>query len=433
MPEEEPILQVALDFPDLHRALKVAEEAVKGGADWLEAGTPLIKGEGLNAVRELRRRFPRKTIVADMKTVDTGSLEIEMAAKAGADVVIILGSSDDSTVREAVEAGRRYGAKIMVDILGVENPVERAARLEMLGADYLCVHVGIDQQMKGIDPISLLREISSKCRLPLAVAGGINSETAAKAVEAGARIVIVGGAITKASNAEEAARKIKEAMLSRKPIPSEAYKKFSVENVKAAFLRVSTPNISDAMHRKGAMQGIAPITPGVKMVGQAFTVRTYPGDWAKPVEVIDEAKPGEVIVIDARGCSEAVWGELATWSALVKGISGVVIDGAVRDVEEIRRLGFPCFARSITARAGEPKGFGEVNVEVECGGVRVKPGDWIIGDDNGVVVVPKDLAVEIANRAEDIKEKEERIRSEIKAGSTLSKVLRLRKWEKVLG
>jgi 3-hexulose-6-phosphate synthase/6-phospho-3-hexuloisomerase len=356
-----------------------------------------------------------------------------MAAKAGANIVIILGSSDDSTVREAVEAGRKYGAKIMVDVLGVENPVKRAFELEKLGVDYICVHIGVDQQMKGLNPIDLLKQISAKLRLPLAVAGGINSETAAEAVKAGAEIVIVGGAVTKASNAEEAAGKIKKAIVSGIPIPSEAYKKFNVENVKAAFLRASTPNISDAMHRKGVMKGITAITPNVKMVGQAFTVRTYPGDWAKPVEAIDEAKPGEIIVVDARGCREAVWGELASWSALIKGIGGVVIDGAVRDVDEIRRIGFPCFARNITAEAGEPKGFGETNVEITCGEVKVKPGDWIIGDDNGVVVVPQQLAVEIANRAEDIREKEERIRSEIKAGSTLSKVLRLKKWEKVLG
>ena len=108
-------------------------------------------------------------------------------------------------------------------------------------------------------------------------------------------------------------------------------------------------------------------------------------------------------------------------------------DGAIRDVDVIRELRFPAYARHINPRAGEPKGLGEINVEITCGGVKVEPGDWVIGDDNGVVVVPKDLAVEIANRAIDVMEKENRIREEIRRGSTLSRVLELKKWDKVVG
>ena len=426
-------LQVALDFTDLHRALKVAEEAIRGGVDWLEAGTPLIKSEGLDAVRELKRRFPNYTILADMKTVDTGSVEVEMAAKAGAEIVIILGVSDDSTVREAVEAGRRYGAKIMVDLLGVEDYVKRAVELEKIGVDYICVHVGIDQQMKGVKPLDVLKNVVDVVSIPVAVAGGINSETAPLAVEAGASIVIVGGAITKAENAEEATRIIKEAMKQRKPIPTKLYKKYGEEDLQKVFMEVSSANISDAMQRKGEMFGIFPIVTGAKAVGKAVTVKTAPGDWAKPVEAVDIAEPGSVLVIDACDSKKAVWGELATWSCAVKGLSGVVIDGAVRDVDEIRKMNFPVFAKYINPTAGDPKGFGEINVEIYCGGVKVRPGDWIVADDTGVVVIPKEIAVEIANRAKDVFEKEQRIRAEIKAGSTLSQVLRIKKWEKIMG
>ena len=430
---EKPILQLALDFVDLHRALKVAEEALRGGVDWLEAGTPLIKSEGLNCVRELKRRFPGVTIVADMKTMDTGSVEVEAAAKAGADVVIIMGLADNSTIREAVEAAKRVGAKIMVDLMNVDDMPSRAIEVEKLGVDYVCVHVGIDQQMRGMKPLDILKQVVDVVRIPVAVAGGINSETAAKAVEAGASIVIVGGAIIKAENAEEAARAIKQAMLTRKPIETKLYKKFTEQELIEAFKRVSTPNIADAMHKQGAMKGIKPITPGVKMIGRAVTVRTYPGDWSKAVQAIDVAEPGSVIVIDACGAEEAVWGELASWSCVIKGIAGVVIDGAIRDVDVIRELKFPAFAKYINPRAGEPKGLGEINVEITCGGVKVRPGDWVIGDDNGVVVVPQEIAVEIANRAIDVMEKENRIREEIRRGSTLSKVLELKKWDKIIG
>ena len=92
------ILQVALDLLDLDRALQIAREAADGGAEWIEAGTPLIKSEGMKAVRSLREHFPDSVIVADMKVADTGAMEVEMAAKAGADIVCILADADDSVI-----------------------------------------------------------------------------------------------------------------------------------------------------------------------------------------------------------------------------------------------------------------------------------------------------------------------------------------------
>src|SRR5436190_970446 len=97
----EPVLQVALDHMHLKRALLAAAEAVEGGADWLEAGTPLIKSEGMEVVRQLKKTFPGTTIVADLKTMDTGAFEVEIAAKAGADVVTVMGVTDDATILEA--------------------------------------------------------------------------------------------------------------------------------------------------------------------------------------------------------------------------------------------------------------------------------------------------------------------------------------------
>jgi 3-hexulose-6-phosphate synthase/6-phospho-3-hexuloisomerase len=287
--------------------------------------------------------------------------------------------------------------------------------------------------MRGVDPLDVLAKVVETVRIPVAVAGGINSESAAKAVEAGASIVIVGGAITKAEHAEAAATMMKRAMDTRTPIVSQLYKKYGKDELQDVFSKVSTPNISDAFQRKGEMRGLKPVTGGVKVAGKAVTVRAYPGDWAKPVEAIDVAKPGEVIVVEAAGADKAVWGELATWSCVQKKVGGVVIDGAIRDVDEIRTLQFPAFAKFINPTAGDPKGFGEINVEIICGGVKVRPGDWIIADDNGVMVVPQEIAVEIANRSLDVLERENRIRGEIKQGSTLSKVLQLKKWEKIVG
>lgn len=428
----DPILQVALDFMHLKRALQAAKEAVEGGAEWIEAGTPLIKSEGVESVRQLRKAFPGKTIVADLKVMDTGALEVEIASKAGADVVTVMGITDDATILEAVKAARRYGSKIMVDLMRVSDKVARALELEKLGVDYLNLHVSIDEQMIARTPLEELRAVCASSSLPVAVAGGLNSETVAQAVEAGAKIVIVGGAIIKSAKVAEATRTIREAIAQRAPIPTGLHKKYAEADIAEAFRKVSTPNLADAMQKRGVMHGIVPrIHHGTKLVGRAVTVKTVDGDWAKPVEAIDRSQRGDVIVIDAGGGTTAVWGELASHSCVAKGVSGVVIDGAVRDLDTILEINFPCFSRHVAPHAGEPKGHGEIGGEVECGGQTVRSGDWIVGDESGVVVVPREVAVEMANRAVDVLERENRIREEIKRGGTLSSVLELEKWEQI--
>ena len=267
-------------------------------------------------------------------------------------------------------------------------------------------------------------------RIPIAVAGGINSENALEAVDAGASIIIVGGAITKSMDAKKATSDIKRVLREKIAIKTELYKRVSDQEVRNILFGVSTANISDALHRGMPLRGLTPLVRDVKMVGPAVTVRTYPGDWAKPVQAIDQAEEGDVIVIDSGGVPPAAWGELASYSAKGKKLSGVVIYGAIRDVYEIRELRFPAFATLVTPQAGEPKGFGEIGVPVMVSGVRIFPGDWIIGDDDGVMVIPKNDIVEITNRAMDVLERENRIREEIIRGDTLGKLAELLKWEK---
>jgi 3-hexulose-6-phosphate synthase / 6-phospho-3-hexuloisomerase len=417
----------------LKRAVEIAHEAVDGGVDWIEVGTPLIKSEGTEAIRTLRREFPGKKIIADTKTMDTGSFEVEIVAKAGADIVTILGLADDSTISEAVMAGRKYGAEIMVDMINVADRAKRAKEVEALGVSYICLHMGIDQQMKGEEPpIELLKRIVAETSIPVAVAGGITIESVAEYVKAGASDIIVGGGIVKTADIKKAAKMMKDAMSGIAVERTDLAKKYGEDGLFEAFSKVSTCNISDAYHKQGIVHGLRPfIKDGARMVGRALTVQTCNGDWAKPVEAIDRAKPGDVIVIDVGGAPVAVWGELASHSARQMGVAGVVIDGAIRDIDDIRAMGFPSFARTAVPNAGEPKGYGGIGIEITIGGQTVRTGDWIIGDESGLVVVPKEVAVEVANRSLDVHERENRTRAEIDRGSTLSKVNELAKWEPV--
>lgn len=433
MAADGPVLQVALDFINLAQAVRAAKEAVEGGASWVEAGTPLVKSEGMEAVRALRAEFPDATIIADLKIMDAGRTEVEIAAKAGADVVTVLGAASDETIAECVEAGRNYDAQVQVDLIGCPDPVERARRAEQLGAAIVGVHTAIDEQMVGADPMETLRAVAGAVDCKVAVAGGINSETAPEAVRAGADIVIVGGAIIKAPDATEAARTIVRAIESGEAVETELFKRGGADQLREIFSRCSAANISDAMHRRGLVEGIYPIKPGLRAIGPALTVWTYPGDWAKPVEAIDQANEGDVLFIDVRGEAPAVWGEEATKSCQSRKLAGVVINGAIRDTREICELDFPAFSKLRTPSAGEPRGMGMIGVPLKIGETTISTGDWIIADDDGVIVVPKEQAVGIANRAMSVMERERREKAEIDAGRTLGEIAELERWHQQRG
>ncbi len=185
---------------------------------------------------------------------------------------------------------------------------------------------------------------------------------------------------------------------------------------------VRTANVSNAADNAPSLRGIGSLVPGGRAVGTAVTVRTVPGDWMATVRSIDVAEPGQVIVVEAGGEAPAVWGELATESCIVRGVAGLVVDGAVRDTEDIRRLGFPVWTKLVCSDAGVPKG-GEVNTPITISGQTIRPGDWIVADDDGVIVLPQDRAREIAEAAAAVAEMERCLREQIRAGTTLGRLL----------
>lgn len=436
MRKEKVLLQLALDFVDLPRAINVAREAVKAGCDIVEVGTPLIKSEGMNAIRKIREILPSKVkVVADMKTMDVGRIEVEIAAKSGANIVGVLGAASLETIKEAIKAARNYGCEIVVDMIEVRDVAKKVKEILELGSeyrpDYFGIHIPIDEQMKGKFNFQQIKQIKSITGVPVSIAGGINSRTAVDAVRAGADIIIVGGAITKSQDVFKSVKELKTAINKKVRISSLLYNRIGeIKQIRKILSLVSTANISDAMHRAIPVQGLVAICEGLKVIGKVVTVRTYSGDWSKPVQAIDVAEEGDVIVVDAGGVPPAVWGELATNSAIKCKLGGVIIWGGIRDVSEIKKLHFPAFAKVITPQAGEPKGFGEINVPITISGVKVFPGDWIVGDDDGVMIIPKNDIVEVTNRAMDVLERENRLRKEIASGSTLAKTAYLSKWDK---
>jgi len=206
------LLQLALDVTSLERAVEIARAAARF-FDILEAGTPLIKSEGLYAVEALRRSHPDKRILADMKTADTGRLEAHLALERGADIVTVLGCAPAETIRAAIEEAHGAGGEVAVDLLGLEDPVEAARRLARLGPDYVVVHRGIDEQRAGraVDP-ALVAAVKEASGARVAVAGGLRPESMRGLSGAGVDVVVVGGFVTRSPDPGLAARRIREAV-----------------------------------------------------------------------------------------------------------------------------------------------------------------------------------------------------------------------------
>lgn len=198
-------LQLALDVLDLKKVFKILDK-VKNYIDIIEVGTPLIKKEGEDIVKKVKRKYPNKLVLADLKTMDTGALEAETAFKNKADIITVCGTASDKTIKDAVRIAKKRKKQIVVDLISVKDKLKRARQVSKWKPDYVCVHTGIDEPKQ---PLSDVRKIA-KLGIKFSVAGGINLKTIKKIIKYKPDIIIVGRAITKARNQKIIAEKLKE-------------------------------------------------------------------------------------------------------------------------------------------------------------------------------------------------------------------------------
>ena len=211
--DDRSLLQVALDLIDVKEAISLAKLVRDGGADIIEVGTPLIKCAGASVINSIKESCRDALVLADLKTLDAGWLETEIAARNGADIVTVSALAHNKTIVDAVMCARNFGIRIMADLMQVPDPVDRSLELCDLGIDYLCIHTGIDLQKSNKEPLErtlkLINGVMKNCFIPVAVAGGINDVIVREFVKAGAKIVIVGSYIIKSTNAYETTKRIR--------------------------------------------------------------------------------------------------------------------------------------------------------------------------------------------------------------------------------
>ena len=187
------------------------------------------------------------------------------------------------------------------------------------------------------------------------------------------------------------------------------------------FRDFASPNIADAMGRFHFMDPEIQSRTGFKLCGIAVTVMTRPGDNLMVHKAIEIATAGDIIVVNTGGNrSNAVFGELMGRAAVAVELGGLVVDGAIRDIEALVAIGFPAFSRTVSPGGCHKDGPGEINVPIMCGDTVVMPGDIVIGDPGGVVVVPQGDAAEVLRLVNDLKEKEIRRILEIESGQVFN-------------
>ncbi len=215
------------------------------------------------------------------------------------------------------------------------------------------------------------------------------------------------------------------------------------DRTRKAFMRLSTTNVSDALDAlglKGSTYGVRPIYEGVqKIVGEAVTVKLIAAGETKSkthlgIHAIEAAKAGDVVVIDNAGrLDTSCWGGILANGAQMKGISGVVIDGACRDVDDYVEIGFPVYARGAVVATARGRIMEDAtNVMVQFGGVQVRPGDVVVADRSGVVFVPQEHLEPVLAKAEELFEKEEAMTADIRAGLSALEVDHKYSYEKLL-
>jgi 4-hydroxy-4-methyl-2-oxoglutarate aldolase len=214
------------------------------------------------------------------------------------------------------------------------------------------------------------------------------------------------------------------------------------ESIVERLLKLDTCAVSDGMDRlglTGATYGVRPMWPCPKIVGRAVTMKIKPVGLDKPKQhlgtlPIDAAQPGDVIVIDNGGRPDtSCWGGLLALAAKTKGISGVVIDGACRDIDESRDVGFPVYARGAVPMTARGRVMQEAyNQEIEFAGVQVHPGDLVIADGSGVVIIPRSKEEEIVREAEAVAATEARMAEGIRQGMSVLEVLEKLGYEQML-
>ena len=200
-------------------------------------------------------------------------------------------------------------------------------------------------------------------------------------------------------------------------------------NLRSFLENVSSCQISDAFneiaHRSGVLYNLKSIN-NLKTWGKITTVKTDSDDWGTITVAIDEANDGDVLLVETSDMDAAIWGELASTCAKNNGVKATLVYGCVRDLDALLTMDYPIFACGFRPNAGKPLGSGEINPDLILESMKISPGDFLYGDETGVVIIPREFFTQVMEKTFEIKVKEMKITDMLNSGMSLSQVVGLR-------
>jgi 3-hexulose-6-phosphate synthase/6-phospho-3-hexuloisomerase len=205
-------VQISLDLHTIDDALHVAQIAADAGVDWLEAGTPLMIEQGMDAVRALRTKFANHPIVCDFKVCDGGGLFARLAGEAGANYMDVMAAAHDATLRAAIREAEKHNVSVIADIMFCPDPIAAAVRAQTIGVHMIGWHLGYDHRAenRGLHAIGGLEDVLRAVRIPVQVVGGLSVEHAIEAARRGAASVVIGGPLVPGDRGAGLAATLKE-------------------------------------------------------------------------------------------------------------------------------------------------------------------------------------------------------------------------------
>ncbi|NUM35415.1 MAG: hypothetical protein HUU50_12770 [Candidatus Brocadiae bacterium] len=407
-------LFVSLDFLHLENALFYAEQSIAGGIDFLEIGSLLLKNTGFNSVRIFKERFPSLKIVCDLKILQPQILEIEAASKSQIFAITISGAISEQNYQICLDMAQKNSLKAYLDFRGCAPCVVQNALSLIPRADAVIIDFFPQNQS-----ISLFQQISSMTDTPIFLQPSSLDENTLKGPLGFASMLVVPIQESTSSISKEIISKAKNILNKIESQGEVSQKEYNEQTLREKLRKISTVHICEVYRKPIFLEKVYPLHRFTKILGRAYTLRVWPGEQKQVIQYLMEIPEQSILVVDAGGTQgNAVWSCLATEIAMKRKLSGAVVYGSISDVPYIRQKGFPCYAAALTAIPGQEENTASYNIPLTLGNVTIQPGDWMIGDDNGIVCIPSMQAFAIVDNAFELAKSRESILEELAALET---------------
>lgn len=404
-------LLVSLDCLHLENALFYAEQAISAGLDILEISSNLLNKTGLHNIQIFRDKFADTFLLADVKMICATQQEMKTIVDFGANAITVCGATDFENWQQVLSIAQEHNLQVFLDFRGFATAIIEQQMPLIQTADYILL--GFGSAPKSM--LSLLAEIASHSKTSIAASNLEDLDTIADFVTLRVNIIALKYGDGNRKDIKEVILKYRNHLEQvSQDIPDISPRMYSEQMLIHKLQQVSPGTICELSNMPVFLDKVYPLHRFTKIVGRVVTLKVWPGAQLAVLDFLLEVPENSIVVVDSGGdASCAIWNALATEIAMKRNLLGVVIYGAITDVNAIRSKGFPCYIHSLTTVPGHAQPQAQKNVTVAIGNVSINSGDWIMGDDSGAICIPDKNIFGIVEKALELGEYREQVLQKI--------------------